>query len=629
MASQGFSFPPPPPPPPPQQQQQQQAPGYANAAPSYGNYNGYPQRGGYRGGNFNRGRGRGGMSRGGRGGGGYNNYRGQQGGSGGGAGGVGGGGYNGYSPASSVPVQSLVTAPNYYAGAASHPPSQPPSSAAQAYSRTPASTYPPTNYDGRHRADSAAQAMGHGNNMPATQGQPGGAPARGLPGSAHAMVAPPMHWGYDSNTGASGFYPGSTNGLGYSAQQSYQGHGHGNVQGGTGYKNHGHKRTYSSSFGKSTSNVPRAPAPPAVPSFGVPLPAKPPQATDASKKIAKKKKRKFNQLGLTPNTEEHESSAEEDDVDEEARFTANPGGPLEFTFRGRTSTLNSAADIQKWIEERKKRFPTQARVEEKKKAQEEARKQKDLQREEARRKQQEAKQRTKPGSKEPGEQEIDPMDAAVKAKVRAERLRKKLYKEEKRLQKAEADAERARLMAEASQRGQEVDVEATEEDTKEVVVEADDSMEKDPTSIEPPASSPMQGDDQDEPLLSDDTDSSEDDNRDDAPEEVSSRRDGPERVPPPPRGTDAKRKKPCHNFQRRGRCPRGDRCRYSHDILGPGDKTRSDAATTKRPVRRGLFQMLVNQEMEARDGQVMQAISWLGSQGFLESCSSIAESAST
>jgi hypothetical protein len=401
------------------------------------------------------------------------------------------------------------------------------------------------------------------------------------------MVAPPMHWGYDSNTGTSGFYPGSTNGPGYNAQQSYQGH----VQGGTGYNSHGHKRTYSSSFEKPTSTVPRAPAPPAVPSFGVPLPAKPPQPTD-TKKTSKKKKRKFNQLGLTPKTEEHESSAEEDDVDEEARFAAeaaNPGGPLEFTFRGRTSTLNSAADIQKWIEERKKRFPTQARVEEKLKAQEEARKLKELQREESRRKQQEAKQRPKPVSKE-GDQEVDPMDAAVKAKVRADRLRKKLYKEEKRLQKAEADAEQARLMAEASQRGQEVDIQAAEEGTKDVVVE-EDSTAKDPASIEPSASSPTQGDNHDESIPSDDMETSDDD-EDDAPEEASSRRDGPERVPPPPRGIDAKRKKPCHNFQRRGRCPRGDRCRYSHDIPGPGDKPRSDTATTQRPVRRGLFQMV-------------------------------------
>ncbi|QKX54031.1 uncharacterized protein TRUGW13939_01113 [Talaromyces rugulosus] len=619
MASQGFSFPPPPPPPPQQQQQQQhqQAPGYANAAPPYGNYNGYPQRGGYRGGgNFNRGRGRGGMNRGGRaGGGGYpNNYHSQQPGGGGG----GGGGYNGYSPASSVPAQSPVTASNYYANTA-HPPSQPYASAAQAYPpRTPASSYHRASYDGRHRADSAAaQAMGYGNNnMPATQAQPGAPPT---------MVAPPMRWGYDS-TGTGGFYPGPTNGTGYNTQQSYQGHVHGNVQGSAGYKNNGHKRTFSSSFEKPTSTVPRAPAAPAVPSFGVPLPAKPPQPTDAaSKKTSnKKKKRKFNQLGLTPKTEEHESSGEEEDVDEEARFVsaANPGGSLEFTFRGRTSTLNSTADIQAWIAERKKRFPTQARVEEKKKAQEETRKQRDLQRDEARRKQQEARERNKTESKEVGEQGVDPMDAALKAKERAARLRKKLLKEERRLQKAEADAERARLMAEASQRGQEVD----NRDTKDAVVQG--GTTKDPSSTEPLASSPAQGDHQEESIgsgPSDDTDIS-----DDAPEEVSSRRDGPERVPPPPRGIDAKQKKPCHNFQRRGRCPRGDRCRYSHEVSGlpgPGDKLRSDT-TTKRPVRRGLFQMLVSQEMEARDGQVMQAISWLGSQGLLESRSNIAEPAS-
>jgi len=41
-----------------------------------------------------------------------------------------------------------------------------------------------------------------------------------------------------------------------------------------------------------------------------------------------KKKRKHNQLGLTPKTEEHESSEEEeDDIDEEARLAAVVASP--------------------------------------------------------------------------------------------------------------------------------------------------------------------------------------------------------------------------------------------------------------------------------------------------------------
>ena len=66
-------------------------------------------------------------------------------------------------------------------------------------------------------------------------------------------------------------------------------------------------------------------APPAVPSFGFSLPVAPsPTRSDANPFPGKK--RKHNQLGLTPQAEEHESS--EDDVDEESRLgaTVKTGG---------------------------------------------------------------------------------------------------------------------------------------------------------------------------------------------------------------------------------------------------------------------------------------------------------------
>lgn len=67
-----------------------------------------------------------------------------------------------------------------------------------------------------------------------------------------------------------------------------------------------------------------------MPSFGAPLPAQASLAkstgSDApnAAKNKNKKKRKVNQLGLTPAGEEHESSEEE--VDEEELF-ASLGGP--------------------------------------------------------------------------------------------------------------------------------------------------------------------------------------------------------------------------------------------------------------------------------------------------------------
>ena len=92
-----------------------------------------------------------------------------------------------------------------------------------------------------------------------------------------------------------------------------------------GQRNRGQKRGYSDAFGGSKRNNPKFQTAPAVPSFGIPLPTKPPAPQETGRK--RKKKRRHNQLGLTPKTEEHESSEEEDDIDEETKLAAavNPG----------------------------------------------------------------------------------------------------------------------------------------------------------------------------------------------------------------------------------------------------------------------------------------------------------------
>jgi len=66
---------------------------------------------------------------------------------------------------------------------------------------------------------------------------------------------------------------------------------------------------------------------PAVPNFGFALPTlpekPPPSARSADEYSKKNKKRKFNQLGLTPRGEVHEDS--DNEVDEEAGFAATDG----------------------------------------------------------------------------------------------------------------------------------------------------------------------------------------------------------------------------------------------------------------------------------------------------------------
>lgn len=455
-----------------------------------------------------------------------------------------------------------------------------------------------------------------------------------------------MHWGYD-NSGTGGFYSGVANGSASNSLSRPSPH-YGNVHsnphgGGNNFSKHGHKRAFSSAFEKPTSTIPRTPAPPPVPSFGNPLPAKPPPV-DTTRKPAKKKKRRFNQLGLTPKTEEHESSEEEDDADEETRLAPNTAGagPLQFTYRGRTSKLQSPAEIAAWIEERRNRYPTQERVAEKKKVMEEARKQKEMQREEARRQQKEAraqKERAKSERKEHQQESSDPIDAAAKAKLKAEKLRKKLIKEEKRVAKAEADAERARLKAEALQQGVTAkpdEPDGIREDSSPQVVAtslpegevahpvvngkgevhaADENPETDNNLVDSSGQGPLAhshatlspgvdaspgpSDTGDETsssgfdLSTSESDDDSDDDDDSAPEEISSRRDGPERVLAPPRDNSQK-KRLCRHFARTGRCSRGDRCRFAHELPeGGAIRVRPGEAKSRgQPAKRGLFQLV-------------------------------------
>lgn len=91
-----------------------------------------------------------------------------------------------------------------------------------------------------------------------------------------------------------------------------------------GHRGRGQKRGNGEAFHRPRTQNHRTQVAPTVPSFGspLPLPIKPPALHENTRK-PRKKKRKHNQLGLTPKAEEHESSEdEEDDADEEVRLTA-------------------------------------------------------------------------------------------------------------------------------------------------------------------------------------------------------------------------------------------------------------------------------------------------------------------
>lgn len=127
------------------------------------------------------------------------------------------------------------------------------------------------------------------------------------------------------NSGSSPYYHRHSSSTGSGSTR------HGSPNPFPGHRGRGQKREHGDAFGRPRKQDQRPQAAPAVPSFGapLPLPIKPPAPQERPVKRSKKK-RKHNQLGLTPKTEEHESSEEEEnDADEEARLAATIPGSLQ------------------------------------------------------------------------------------------------------------------------------------------------------------------------------------------------------------------------------------------------------------------------------------------------------------
>ncbi|KAL2814788.1 hypothetical protein BJX63DRAFT_191343 [Aspergillus granulosus] len=624
MNPQGFSFPPPPPPPPPTQQHQPQQQYPHNAAYNQYGQNHYGQRGGRGSGHF-RGRGRGHNGRGGGRGGHYTPSDATH-----------SGAYTpataGYGPMNYLGYPTQLTPNQHTSAQAPHYP-QPSSQNYQSQMNSSAFASPTHYTQPPVHGTSYQQPPGYNAYSTPSMQQTSyaRAPASGQP----TMMGPPIHWGLE-NTG----HPGSFHASQRSNQRGpRQSNVHNNQPSSQG--KHVNKRDHSSAFGKPQSTAPRVPAPPPVPSFGNPLPSKPPAPADSPRK-PKKKKRKHNQLGLTPKTEEHESSEEEDDADEETRLAAGGaavGTGLQVTYRGRTSNLQTTAEIAAWIAERKKRFPTQAKIEEKKKVMEEAKKAKEeAQRQREARKQaaaREKKEQDKHRPNQPTRAALDPADAAAKAKRKAEKLRRKLEKEEKRIAQAEADAERARKLEKSqtgsldatiegsptTKEGEQGTALGTSQDMQSLHVGSEPSVVPTSTKVESlmydeatagnSASDTSDSSDWTSSSGSDTSSDSDDSDDDSAPEQATSRREGPERVPPPPREGP---KRVCRHFARTGRCIHGKNCKFLHEKPERGGNTKP----VENKGRKGLLEALLDRQKEDENRKVMETIVWLGENGLLD-----------
>lgn len=288
---------------------------------------------------------------------------------------------------------------------------------------------------------------------------------------------------------------------------------------------------------KKPSSTPKAQVAPSVPSFGAPiLPAKPPAPLSSQGGL---KQRPQTNLGLIPSAHDQlqDSDAEDDDedeeeVDEEAALSALQNGPLSFEFNGELSTLGSASDIAEWIEERKKRWPSRRRVEEKE--------QEVQSRMQERRR---IEQETRAAIAVASGGEYQPVE---RRDVRHQR------------ETTKPDAERL------SRENGDQTMENTQEQMASAAQHPDQAAATDPTATLP-------------------HDDHQSDSDSDAPPEVtSSKPSQPLRIPPPPASTSKpapSEAKPCTSFVNQGRCKFGNKCRYKHDSAASGGQDKGKRKT--------------------------------------------------
>lgn len=313
------------------------------------------------------------------------------------------------------------------------------------------------------------------------------------------------------------------------------------------------------------------------------LPQKP--AADAGAKSGekkkKKKKRKTNTLGLTPGTDEYQDSEEEeeDDVDEESKLAA--------------SILNGAeakepSDLAAWLEERRKKWPTKARIE-----------QKDA--EAAKRRQAAAEQSARDKAKV--KQEKETMDASnlIDAKIekqrkKAEKLRKQLERAEQKVQEAmKAGMKRKRDAGDYGDEDADADpsTKAEEKDSYQVITNAT------------AAASLEDSDDSSEYTSGSSSD-------DDGPDATTTKRTAPVPVQPPPKKVLDRH---CKYFSTGGICGKKGKCRFIHD------QSVRDAALKEKELNGGrmtLAQRLTQNDKEKEDLMVLKAIKYLHERGHLD-----------
>lgn len=278
-----------------------------------------------------------------------------------------------------------------------------------------------------------------------------------------------------------------------------------------------------------------------------------------------------------------DDSSEEEEVDEEAVFadkTKVEG--VAFEHNGEMISLQTAADVQAYIKDRRRNYPTQQRVQEKM------------------------------------------HEAAAKREHELEFLHR--VKGKPRRVVAEARPERP---PKPERKPRQVDTKKHDElaALRKKLHESMMNKHKQPTNLlgagydsDPTSDAPSSVLSDSSVLSSSEASSSEDsqDSDSDAPPEPTSSKAAPA-VLPSPAPVAAPPLHTCKNWSRNGQCRFGKACRWAHPPgeKGAGPGTGRDGERGREKGRRGLRETLVQQELEKRDRMALECVKFLGANGFL------------
>ncbi|KAF1925317.1 uncharacterized protein M421DRAFT_8005 [Didymella exigua CBS 183.55] len=336
---------------------------------------------------------------------------------------------------------------------------------------------------------------------------------------------------------------------------------------------------------QSGPKPPRAKAavPPPVPSFGFSLPT---PAALASKPDSRRDPKKRVNLGLSEQNVLDNSSSGEEEVDEEAAFadkTKVEG--VAFEHNGEMISLQTVADVQAYIKDRRRNYPTQQRIAEKMQ-EAAARREHELEfLHRVKGKPRKAAAETRPAK--PPNPKRQPKKVDTKKQEELAALRKKLH-----------ESMMAKHRPPTNLLGAGYDSETASDVSSSLL--SDSSVLSDSS------------DDSSE-------DSDEEESDSDAPPEPTSSKALPLPMAiPAPAPVSTPPSQVCKNWSRSGKCRFGRGCRWAHPPAEQGGVVQGRESEKRREKKTmTLREKLVEQELEKRDRLALDVIKYLGANGFL------------